>query len=90
MKTHYLVAGISAVAVAVFVVGNYFYSPQQPANVTLASDSTATADNTSQSASTNDSALIRAYSPILGPENAPVTIVEFLTPAVKLAVRFIQ
>jgi len=80
MKPHYLVAGLSAVAVAVFVVGNYFYSPQQPANVTLASDSTATADNTSQSASTNDSALIRAYSPILGPENAPVTIVEFFDP----------
>lgn len=80
MKPHYLVAGLSAVAVAVFVVGNYFYSPQQAANVTLAGDSAATADNTSQSVSTNDSALIRAYSPILGPENAPITIVEFFDP----------
>jgi len=95
MKPLYLVAGIAAVAVAAFAAGTYFYSSQQPAGVTLKSDNTAAADNASQRAaatdnasqnesqgtSANDSVLVRAYSPILGPENAPVTVVEFFDPA---------
>jgi len=74
MNPRYIVAGIAAVAVVLFAAAYFFYSPPQPAyNLP---------DNASKTGSeaTNDSALIRPYSPVIGPKDAPVTIVEFFDP----------
>jgi len=74
MNRHKLVIGTIAVAILVFLVGQYVIdrSPSvAPEFVETETDSAKPAG----------SALIRTYSPILGPENAPVTVVEFFDPA---------
>ena len=69
-----LVLGTLIFAVIVFFIGRSMVdqSPPSVVNAELAG---------TNEASTANSALIRPYSPILGPENAPVTIVEFFDPA---------
>lgn len=64
-----LLLSVFAVAVAVFAVAAWYVTRPAPisAAVTASSD--------------QPEALIRPYSPILGPEDAPVTIVEFFDPA---------
>jgi protein-disulfide isomerase len=62
------VVGVLVTLVVVFVAGLFTYRQQQRA----AADATATAEA---------SRLVRMHSPVLGPQNAPVTIVEFFDPA---------
>ena len=62
------VAGILIVVSAVFVAGVLLYQKRTQ----RAQESTATAES---------SRLVRMHSPVLGPQNAPVTIVEFFDPA---------
>ena len=64
-----LVAGTSAAALIVFAGGAYFFSPKERPETTGAPE-----------AATN-ALLIRAHSPITGPKDAPVTIVEFFDPS---------
>lgn len=62
------VAGILALVVVVFLVGASLYRKQTQS----AQDQTVRAEQTR---------LIRMHSPVLGPQGAPVTIVEFFDPA---------
>lgn len=83
MNPRYVVAGISAIAILIFAGGYFVYKPQPAADSSLAIANVAQATETSttnESKSDNGSALIRNYSPIIGPEDAPVTIVEFFDP----------
>lgn len=74
MNRPLLVLGTLVFAVLVFFIGRSMIdqSPPSAVNAELAG---------TNEASTANNALIRPYSPILGPENAPVTIVEFFDPA---------
>lgn len=58
-----------ALAIVAFLGGTYWYS-NRDRGITSA-----------QSTKPSDALLIRAHSPILGPEDAPVTVVEFFDPA---------
>jgi protein-disulfide isomerase len=58
----------AAILVLAFVAGVYFYS-------------TSTTEQAGQLAQQNRSALVRDYSPVLGPADAKVEIVEFFDPA---------
>ena len=69
MKRKQLILAVLALGIAVFVAGAWYMT--RPAPI-AATDSVAP-----QQAD----ALMRSYSPILGPEEAPVTIVEFFDPA---------
>jgi protein-disulfide isomerase len=69
MNRRSLIVSVVAVAVAVFAAAAWFTT--RPASVA------ATATVSPEQAQ----ALLRPYSPILGPEDAPVTIVEFFDPA---------
>jgi protein-disulfide isomerase len=79
MNPRYFVAAIFAVAILIFSTGYLLYKPQQLADSTIANAIT-TPEVSKESESTNGSALVRPYSPIIGPEDAPVTIVEFFDP----------
>lgn len=74
MNRPLLVLGTLAFAVLVFFIGRSMID-QSPPSVVNAEPAG------KNEASTVNNALIRPYSPILGPENAPVTIVEFFDPA---------
>lgn len=83
MKPSYVVAGISVVAILIFAGGYLVYKPQQAADSNLKNVNATSEPQTSspsESESNNGTALIRPYSPIIGPEDAPVTIVEFFDP----------
>jgi len=67
MNRHRLVLGTAAFAALIFVVGWFAIDRTTPPVV----------DNEAPAGS----ALIRPHSPVLGPDNAPVTIVEFFDPA---------
>lgn len=69
MNRRFLILSVAAVAVAVFAAAAWFTT--RPASVAA----TATVPPE------QSEALLRSYSPILGPEDAPVTIVEFFDPA---------
>jgi protein-disulfide isomerase len=62
-----LLAGIAAALVAGFLLASYWYRGEQSASQT-------------ETAAAGQSLLIRPYSLTLGPDSAPVTIVEFLDP----------
>ena len=88
MNRHLVVLGTVSLALVVFFVGRSMVDQPAPLSVvkvapvknneaaTISSE-TATAKNEASAGT----ALIRPYSPILGPENAPVTVVEFFDPA---------
>lgn len=77
MKTNKVaVAGILLFVVAAFALGVSLYRK----HVHSAQDQTVSAEQTR---------LVRMHSPILGPQGAPVTIVEFLTRPARPAVRSI-
>ncbi len=67
MNRHKLVIGTTIIAALIFIVGWYVVDRSTPP--VLENEAPA------------GSALIRLYSPILGPEDAPITIVEFFDPA---------
>lgn len=81
MNRNLVVLGTVGLALVVFFVGKSMIDqPASPSVVTVEpvkNNEVAT----EKSESPAGSALIRPYSPILGPENAPVTIVEFFDPA---------
>ena len=78
MNRSKLVFGTVLCALLIFLVGWWFTtSKSTPAPVV----NTTSQSTTSKDATSLDSSLIRPYSPVLGPENAPVTIVEFFDPA---------
>lgn len=66
-RRQYLVAGTAAAAVCIFAAGAYYVDATRPRELPV------------PVALPNE--LIRPHSPILGPVNAPVTIVEFFDPA---------
>ncbi|MDG9928024.1 MULTISPECIES: thioredoxin domain-containing protein [unclassified Pseudomonas] len=78
MNRRPLVLIISVVILAVFGVAAYLYSPSTPPK------SLQTETGPAQSApagSANSSNLVRFHSPVFGPAQAPVTIVEFFDPS---------
>lgn len=81
MNRNLLVLGTVALAVAVFFTGKSILDKPEPISVAsippVIKDQT-TVEKNEKPAGT---ALIRPYSPILGPANAPVTVVEFFDPA---------
>lgn len=69
LTNKYVLGAIAAAFIAAFVLGSRAYRPDpQPS----APQPTTTADTAAQ--------LIRDYSPVFGPADAPVTLVEFLDP----------
>ena len=95
MNRHLVVLGTVALALIVFFVGRSMVDQPappslvkvEPANnsesaAAVSEASTAIGETvTAKQEAPAGSALIRPYSPILGPENAPVTVVEFFDPA---------
>lgn len=72
MNRRAVLLGTSAAALAVFGGGAWYLSQQQEAEAQAAAAAAMTQ---------NPEALIRPYSPILGPAQAPVTLVEFFDPS---------
>lgn len=72
MNRRAVLLGTSAAALAVFGGGAWYLSQQQEAEAQAAAAAAMTQ---------NPEALIRPYSPILGPAEAPVTLVEFFDPS---------
>lgn len=95
MNRHLVVLGTVALALVVFFVGRSMVDQPAPPSLVKVepvnnSESTAAAIETSTATDETatakqqapaGTALIRPYSPILGPKNAPVTVVEFFDPA---------
>lgn len=77
MNRRTFVAGTAVVALGAFAVGAMFYQPvSDNLSPPLPSDA-------------NSAPLVRPHAPMLGPDDAPVTIVEFLTLPAKRAGHFI-
>jgi protein-disulfide isomerase len=70
MSKRAIVIATAIIAIVGFGVAGYFYSRSAPEQIDLA---------TSQPAAESD--LVRFHSPIMGPSQARVTIVEFFDPA---------
>ena len=88
MNRHLVVLGTVALALIVFFVGRSMVDQPTPLPVAKieSSKKIAAIEATSETPIAKKeapagTALIRPYSPILGPENAPVTVVEFFDPA---------
>jgi protein-disulfide isomerase len=88
MNRHLVVLGTVALALVVFFVGRSMVDQPTPPSIVnvepVKTNEAATATSETLIAKKEapaGNALIRPYSPILGPENAPVTIVEFFDPA---------
>ena len=88
MNRHLVVLGTVALALVVFFVGRSMVDQPTPPSIVnvepVKTNEAATATSETlivKKEAPAGSALIRPYSPVLGPENAPVTIVEFFDPA---------
>lgn len=68
MNRYILVIATTLVAVAIFAAGSFFYDRSQKTVI-------------EQIVARSEGALVRPHSPIIGPTEAPVTIVEFLDPS---------
>ncbi|GAC1031675.1 hypothetical protein thsps21_25020 [Pseudomonas sp. No.21] len=78
MNRRPLVLIISVVILAIFGAAAYMYSPSKPPK-SLQTETTPT--QSAPIASANSSNLVRFHSPVFGPAQAPVTIVEFFDPS---------
>lgn len=67
MKRRSILLAVGAVAIGAFGIGAYLYEPSM--------------ERATVGDATNETVYVRAHSPILGPADAPVTIVEFFDPA---------
>ena len=86
MNRNLVVLGTTALALIVFFVGRSMIDQPTPPSAAkvepVKTNEAATGETPSaKNEAPAGSALIRPYSPVLGPENAPVTIVEFFDPA---------
>lgn len=72
MKRRSLILSVSALGAAAFVVGALYWEQGRKQEVALKAAATPPAEETT---------LIRAHSPVIGPKNAPVTLVEFFDPS---------
>lgn len=72
MNRRAFVLGSTALGVIAFVGGAFYVTRQRQRDAALAAETAPIID---------DAVLIRAYSPILGPIDAPVTLVEFFDPS---------
>ena len=79
MNRRSVVLIISAVLLAVFAAAAFFYSPSQSPQQAQAPGSTA--QETATQPKQNRGQLVRFHSPVFGPAQAPVTIVEFFDPS---------
>lgn len=70
MQNRTLALGLIALSLIPFSAAFMFYERPQDAKET-----------TTQTAKADNTPLVRDYSPVIGPENAPVTIVEFFDPS---------
>lgn len=75
MNRRTLMIGASTLAVAAFAAGTLYVNRQRAADAEAAAKDAATAPPT------EDALLIRPHSPILGPVDAKVTLVEFFDPS---------
>jgi protein-disulfide isomerase len=75
MNRRTLIIGASALGVAAFAGGTFYVNRQRAAEAEAAAAKAAAAEPTA------DSLLIRPHSPILGPADAKVTLVEFFDPS---------
>ncbi len=79
MKRRTLVLVISVVILAAFAAAAYFYSPSSPSPAAQQTQPSSQAP--AQQATATTANLVRFHSPVVGPANAPVTIVEFFDPS---------
>ncbi len=70
MQNRTLAMGLIALSLIPFSAAFMFYERPQDAR-----------DTAAQNATVDEPPLVRDYSPVIGPENAPVTIVEFFDPS---------
>ena len=79
MNRRSVVLIVSVVILAVFAAAAFFYSPSQSPQQAQAPGSTA--QETATQPKQNGGQLVRFHSPVFGPAQAPVTIVEFFDPS---------
>lgn len=72
MKRRSLILGVSALGAAAFAAGAFYWDQRRKQEAALKAAATPPAE---------ESILIRAHSPIIGPRHAPVTLVEFFDPS---------
>lgn len=72
MNRRTLLLGVSALGIAAFAGGAYVLNQRRTAEAEAAAAATP---------ATDDALLIRPHSPVLGPADAPVTLVEFFDPS---------
>lgn len=75
MNRRTLLIGASALGVVAFATGTFYVTRQRAAEAEVAATEAAAAPPT------EEDLLIRPHSPILGPADAPVTLVEFFDPS---------
>ena len=81
MNRRSVVLIISAVILAVFAAAAFFYSSSQLQSPQRAEAPGSTAQKTAAQPKQSGGQLVRSHSPVFGPVEAPVTIVEFFDPS---------
>ena len=81
MNRRSVVLIISAVILAVFAAAAFFYSSSQLQSPQQAEAPGSTAQKTAAQPKQSGGQLVRSHSPVFGPVQAPVTIVEFFDPS---------
>ncbi|WP_428245473.1 DsbA family protein [Ferrovibrio sp.] len=72
MNRRHLIIGVSALGVTAFAAGTLYWQQRREQEAAIKAATTPPAE---------ESTLIRPHSPIIGPRNAPVTLVEFFDPS---------
>ncbi|WP_043309908.1 thioredoxin domain-containing protein [Pseudomonas sp. ML96] len=81
MNRRTLVLIISVVILVAFAAAAYFYSPSAPHPAEQPAQAQPPAQGPAQQATSSAVNLVRFHSPVFGPAQAPVTIVEFFDPS---------
>lgn len=81
MNRRTLVLIISVVILIAFAAAAYFYSQSVPHPAEQRTQAQSSAQAPTQRAISNSANLVRFHSPVFGPSQAPVTIVEFFDPS---------
>lgn len=81
MNRRTLVLIISVVILVAFAAAAYFYSPSAPHPAEQPAQAQSPTQAPAQQATSSAANLVRFHSPVFGPAQAPVTIVEFFDPS---------